>query len=121
MDPVDGGASADRIRSLLNRGQGEKASWEVMQVGVGNFLAVGRSEEEVEAALMEGYMLAEETLLRLSRWSLSMGSFLDVRGCTVRLRLLGVPLVLCDELGTSHLLWCVGRVEKGSMAFVEGG
>lgn len=109
------------MKALLNKTSRVEVGWEVVRVGGGSFQSIGRCEEEVETVLREGYVLAEGTLLRLSRWRMQMGMFPKVRACKVRMRLLGIPLVPCNDFGIENLFRRAGRVVEGSMAFVEGG
>lgn len=74
------------------------------------FLAVGCSEEEADVVARGGFVMAGGVLLRLPKWSLSRGTFRDPRMEKVRILLLGVPLILCDEVGAAFIAKCFNAV-----------
>lgn len=70
---------------------------------------------------MLGVAAAEGTLLRLKSWSLQMGAPPDLKGCKLRIHLLGVLLILHDETANTSLVPKFGCLEQGSVGFAEGG
>lgn len=50
-----------------------------------------------------------------------METFPDPRMYRTKVRFVGVPLILCDEIGVSTLVHRFGRVELGSVSLAEGG
>lgn len=57
----------------------------------------------------------------MQRWLLVRGTCPNPREVHLHITLLGVPLILCDEEGISHLVRPFVSVEEGRLTFVPEG
>lgn len=114
---VEGKANMAKIRELLDRGEG----YEVTQLSTAGFLVVGPSEKEVQKAMEVGFLVVEEALLRVARWTIRRGTFLDIRVHQVLVHLAGTSLILCNEVGATIMVNHFGVVEAEMVRIVQEG
>lgn len=104
VDVVEGEVEAACSKRILEDSPSNESGWLVNQIGLGSLLEVGSWEEAAVEWAKAGYAIGGGALLRLRWWTDHLGTFPDPRLCCATIRLLGVPIVLCDELGMSSLV-----------------
>lgn len=121
VELVEGVVDAARVQRVLNGRRPAGEGRGVVPNDGRMSLAVATSEEDVAAWAKTVVAAADGTLLTLKAWLLSIGTYPDPRGCRLRIRLIGMSLILYDEAGVEALVRRFGRLEQGSAGFSEGG
>lgn len=105
------------MRDFLNGWWGERGSWDIHQPLVSKLIAVG-PDEEVEVAEVGGLLVNGIAICVLS-WSLNRGTCPNPWEFGVRVKLVGLPIVLCNEQGIAFAVTRIGKVELESCSFIS--
>lgn len=111
---VKGRADTEMIKAWLEARARGGDHWKACQVSQVRLLAVSNSEERTIEMAEGGFLVANQVVMRVQRWSMAIGTFPSPRVMAITLTLQGIPLVLCDEEGVSSLISKFAMVESES-------
>ncbi|MQM09721.1 hypothetical protein Taro_042599 [Colocasia esculenta] len=103
-DGVGGGVDGEAVRSLLQERWLQGNPWMVKKVHRDGLLAIGSSGEAVKEAGAAGVLLCGGLILKILPWSIERGTYPSPSKGELWVKLVGMPLLLCDEAGFAFLV-----------------